>query len=243
MTQARKGINCMKTHEILERLAAEGTAQNRKVYARHGVALPMYGVSYGALGKLRKQIKTNHQVAVALWGSGNHDARVLACMVADPEKMTVGQLNAWSKDLANYVLTDALAGLAAKTPHAESRLTLWTKSQSEWISSAGWGILSSLAVAESSTPDAFFVPWIDVIVTKIHGAPNRSRHTMNNALIAIGVRSTDLAALATEAAGRVGVVTVDHGETNCTTPDAAAYIRKTLDHYAAKGKPKKRKRC
>ena len=69
---------------VMAQLAAAGTAQNRKVYARHGAAEPMFGVSYAELGRIAKPIKTNHALAVELWDSGNHDARVLALRVADP---------------------------------------------------------------------------------------------------------------------------------------------------------------
>ena len=51
---------------------------------------------------------------------------------------------------------------------------------------------------------------------------------MNSALIAIGVRNAILEQKALSAADRIGKVLVDHGETDCKTPDAAAYIRKTL---------------
>jgi hypothetical protein len=49
---------------------------------------------------------------------------------------------------------------------------------------------------------------------------------MNNAVIAIGGRNPALAAAATAAAGRIGRVEVDHGETGCKTPEAAAYIER-----------------
>jgi len=58
----------------------------------------------------------------------------------------------------------------------------------------------------------------------IHQAPNWTRHAMNNALIAIGGYRTELREEALAAAGRIGRVVVDHGKTNCKTPDAAAYI-------------------
>jgi 3-methyladenine DNA glycosylase AlkD len=200
---------------------------------------PLFGVSYAALGKLRKKIKTDQALAVALWESGVHDARVLSCMVADPSCMTVAQLNAWVKELNNYVLTDALAGLAARSPHGESRMKVWIKSRTEWTCGAGWSILSGRAMSEEEIPESYFLPYLETIEKKIHAAPNRVRHSMNNALIAIGVRSEALAKRATEKALRIGKVTVDHGETSCKTPDAAAYIKKTRAHYAAKGKPKR----
>ena len=49
---------------------------------------------------------------------------------------------------------------------------------------------------------------------------------MNNALIAIGGRNAKLKKLALAAAKKIGKVEVDHGDTSCKTPDAAAYINK-----------------
>lgn len=44
--------------------------------------------------------------------------------------------------------------------------------------------------------------------------------------IAIGTRSETLEAKALAAAARIGKVIVDHGQTNCKTPDAVSYIKK-----------------
>lgn len=233
----------MRDDNLMDELEHLGTAQNRKVYARHGVSPPLFGVSYAALDVLKKRIKTDHGIAVALWDTGNHDARVLACMIADPTALTTAQCNRWVKDLDNYVLTDALAGLVARSPLAEGRMKLWIRSRQEWTSSAGWGILSGMVLSDGARPDSYYAPYLETIVTTIHEAPNRTRHAMNNALIAIGVRSEGLAKAAITAARAMGTLSVDHGETNCKTPDAVAYIEKTRAHYAAKGTPKKRKRC
>jgi len=233
----------MTREETMKALAAAGTAQNRKIYGRHGVRGEMFGVSHGDLGKLRKRIKTDHQLAEELWASGNHDARVLACMIADPGAMTVTKLNAWVKELDNYVITDAFSGLAAKSPHAWGRVTVWIKSRKEWTSAAGWNIVSGLAIEDNDLDENELAALVPVIEATIHGAKNRTRHSMNNALIAIGVRSDTLAETATATARRIGKVDVDHGETNCKTPDAAAYIAKTRAHYAKKGGITKRKRC
>ena len=77
-------IDGMTVSEVMKRLEEPGTAQNRKVYARHGMHEPFFGVSFAELGKLQKAIKTDHALARELWSTGNWDARHLACMVADP---------------------------------------------------------------------------------------------------------------------------------------------------------------
>ena len=80
----------MTEKQVMQRLKRDGTAQNRKVYSRHGVQEPMFGVSYANLDKLRKQIKVDHELALKLWASGNHDAKVLATMIADPNRLKSG---------------------------------------------------------------------------------------------------------------------------------------------------------
>ncbi len=210
---------------VLADLERMGTAQNRKVYARHGVGPATFGVSYANLGKLKKAIKQDQKLAVALWESGNHDARVLASMVADPAAMTVGQLNAWAKDLDNYVLTDAFASLVARTPHRRKKAEQWMKATGEWVGRTGWLVVTSL-VKDDDLPDDYFIDLLGTVEAEIHGRKNRVRDAMNYALIAIGMRNKALEKRAIAAARRIGPVEVDHGETGCKTPEAVAYIKK-----------------
>ena len=89
----------MNLNSALRELKRRGTAQNRKVYRRHGVGENMYGVSFADLRLLAKQIKTDHDLAVQLWATGNHDAQILATLIADPAQFDAKTLDAWSKDL------------------------------------------------------------------------------------------------------------------------------------------------
>lgn len=56
----------------------------------------------------------------------------------------------------------------------------------------------------------------------------------DHALARIGVRNPALRAAAEAAAGRIGIVTVDHGDTGCVTPAAVPYISRTWGRKAAK---------
>ncbi len=216
----------MSGKQVLEELEEFGTAQNRKVYRRYGIGENMYGVSYANLGKLAKRIKTDHELATALWGSGVHDARVLATMIADPQRITAAQVDGWANDLENYVLTDAYAGLVSKTPLAGKRMEKWTRSKGEWIGRAGWLLLARLAVSPDALTDADCQRHLDIIEAEIHSRKNRVKDAMNSALIAIGLRNPTFENKALAAAKRIGKVEVDHGETSCKTPDAAGYIQK-----------------
>ncbi len=223
----------MTYSETIKKLKAAGTAQNRKVYARHGVSGEQFGVSFAELNKLKKQIKLDHELATRLWQTGNHDARILACMIADPDQLKSAELDAWAKELDNYVITDAFAEMVARSKHAPAKEKKWSKAAAEFVGQAGWDLVARSA-SRADVADAQLESYLKTIETKIHKAKNRVRHSMNNALISIGVRNAALEKKAVAAAKRIGKVEVDHGETSCKTPDAIAYIAKTKAHRAKK---------
>jgi len=207
-------------------LEAAGTAQNRKVYRRHGTSDPLYGVSYAELGKLTRKIKTDHGLARELWATGNHDARILATMIADPEAADEELEDAWATDLDNYVLADAFTAYLASSPRARPVFERWRDIGDEWKGQTAWGLASHLARQDDTFTDTELEGLLAVIEKEIHGRPNRVRHSMNGALISIGLRSEELKKAAIAAARRIGTVEVDHGETGCKTPVAEPYIEK-----------------
>jgi len=185
----------------------------------------MFGVSFANLRKLRKRIGRDPSLARQLWASRNHDARILATMIADPAALSPRDLDAWARDLDNYVVTDAFSALASATPHAAAKAMRWIRTRGEWTGQAGWNVLSRLA-RDGRLPDDELAALLPVLEAGIDRARNRVRHAMNGALIAIGMRGGRLERAALAAARRIGRVQVDHGETGCKTPDAAACIAK-----------------
>ena len=224
----------MTETEVMQQLRSLGKEQTVKTYRRHGVRGDAFGVSYGDLGKLKKRIKVDHALAVALWRTGNHDARVLATMVADPAALDEKTLDAWVRDLDSYPITDAFAGLAAQSPAARRCMERWMNAGDEWVERAGWLVLARVAQDERALSDPELATYLPIIEREIHTRKNRVRDAMNSALIAIGIRGAPLRERALAAAARIGPVDVDHGETNCKTPDAAEYIRKTVAHREGK---------
>ena len=212
----------------MKELESCGTAQNRKVYSRHGVRNNMFGVSYANLYKFQKKLKVDHELAQQLWETGNHDAQVLATLIADPQQMTDKQAEAWAKELGNYSVMEMLMRFMARTPLARKKAEKWHKSKDEWIGSAGWGLIGQLALNDATLPDEYFYHFLEIIEGDIHKGKNRVRHEMNGALIAIGMRNSALEKRPLAVAKKVGKVEVDHGETNCKTPDVATYIAKAL---------------
>jgi 3-methyladenine DNA glycosylase AlkD len=216
----------MTLDQALQQLEAAGSAQTRKTYARHGAGPKMFGVSFSFLGKLTKQIKRDHTLALDLWASGWLDARLLATMVADPQQATAKLLDAWVAECDNRGIVGALSNLAASTAWAETVAAKWCADAREFVAVAGWDVVARMAM-NSTLPDTKFADLLKTIERDIHGAQNGVRYAMNGALIAIGVRNDKLEKLAVAAAKRIGTVEVDHGDTSCKTPDAVAYIAKT----------------
>ena len=227
----------MTCDEVMARLEKAGSEQTRKTYARHGVKRPMFGVSYGELEKLRKRIKTDHLLALDLWAAGNHDARVLATMIADPAQCTPAVLCRWIDELDHQLLSGGIAKLASKTGQPRECFLIWSRSGKDLVATTAWTLVAEMAKGSSELTDEACERLLVDIEMGITGAQNFTRYAMNNALIAIGIRNPHLEKLAIEAAERIGPVEVDHGDTACKTPDAVAYITKAKARKKlAKGK-------
>ena len=220
---------------VLARLEAAGTAQNRKVYGRHWAGENLYGVSFKDLRALGKALRPNQTLADELWATQNVNARLLACMVANPATIGDDTLDAWIAAVSYYALVDVLvAKVAAKAPGLLLRMTRWMAAAGEWVAQGGWDLLAHYAMNKPAADDETFVPYLATIEREIHSSQNRVRHAMNNVLIAIGLRNERLAELAKEAAARIGKVEVDHGETSCKTPAAIPYIERGWARKRAK---------
>ena len=224
----------MTKTEAMRELRAAGSEQTRKVYRRHGMSGKMFGVKYAALGKMKKKIKVDQDLAEQLWATGNLDARTLATMIADVDEITAGTLDTWAKEAGNRGMAGAVSNVAAASPFARKLMEKWTSSRNEMIGCAGWHTLASISRQENGLPDSYFEDRLATIESTVHSSPNWVKYAMNNALINIGVRNSKLEKKAIAAAERIGKIDVDHGETSCKTPDAAAYIKKTVAYNKKK---------
>jgi 3-methyladenine DNA glycosylase AlkD len=238
MAKTREQLTCK---QVMAELKANGTAQNIKVYGNHGVTGPAFGVSYAFLKKLHKRLGSDHDLALELWETGNHDARVFACWVADADRVTMKLLEAWGREVDNHVLALEVVALAQDSDLAARLMRKWIAKKGEWPTVLGWGVFARLVLQpdrdlkEGGLEDAEIGELLERIVATLQDAPNRTRHSMNQAVIAVGCRP-GWKTRAIAAAKKVGPVEVDYGKTSCKADDAVAKINKTLDHYEKKGK-------
>ena len=228
----------MTMQETLQELESLGTAQNRKIYRRHGACENLYGVSFANLRKMAKRIKIDHSLAQQLWSTGNHEAQLLASMIADPETVEECLVDRWIVELADRIVTSEFTDFVGKTRFFQAKTEEWLDSDDEWIGRAGWQLLALLAMNDKELPDSYFENNLGIIGRDIHTRQNMVRDAMNSALIAIGIRNPTLEKKALSTAKKIGKVEVDHGETSCKTPDAAEYIRKTVERNKQRKKRK-----
>lgn len=224
----------MSLAETLSALKKAGSAQTRKTYARHGAAEPMFGVSFATLKTLAKRIGVDHDLALALWESGNFDARNLAVKIVDPGRMSSSDLDRWARENSVRMCTLYVSALAAEGPHASAKTSQWLASKDETERCTGWGLVGQMASRDVATPDAWFAGHLAGIERTIHAAPNDERYAMIQAVIAIGGRSAALRKAAIAAAKRIGRVEIDHGDTACKTPEPIPYLEKMWARAAAK---------
>ena len=218
--------------EVMSRLETVGTAQNRKVYTRHGATEPMFGVSYAALNKIAKPLKSDSQLACELWNTENHDARVLALRIINPSAVTEELADRWINDIDNYILAESLGGICGQTDHARTMSNKWRDHPGEWTASVGWFIVACTAEDPEIWEAGELQELVVQIEAEISNRPNRVRHEMNAAMIAIALRDSNLRQSVLAAAQRIGPVKVDHGQTGCKTPVVEDYVERTLQHRA-----------
>ena len=106
----------MTMQEVLQELESLGTAQNRKVYRRHGACENLYGVSFANLRKMGKRLKIDHDLAQQLWSTGNHEAQLLASMIADPATVEERLVDRWATELVDRTVTGEFSDFVSKTP-------------------------------------------------------------------------------------------------------------------------------
>ncbi|HVK16564.1 MAG TPA: DNA alkylation repair protein [Fimbriiglobus sp.] len=231
--------------EVLAELKTLGNASIKKVLLRHGAREPFYGVKVEDLKKIQKRVKTDHDLALALYATGVSDAMYLAGLIADPARMTKADLRKWVKGAYwNMLAGYTVPWVASESRYAVELATEWMDSPKELIAVAGWTTYSSyVSIRPDEELDLDEIEGLLGRVQKeIPGAANLVRYAMNGFVIAVGGAVAPLTTRAKAAAKAIGPVEVDMGETSCQVPDALQYINK-IEAAGRLGKKRKTAAC
>ena len=131
----------MNAQGILATLKRLGKPQTAAIYKRYGSGDNVFGVLTSEIAKLQKKIKVDHALAMELWKTGNAEARVLALLIADPEKLTRADADGLVNDGPVRFLGCYLSELVARSPIAEKTMRDWMRSPDEFPREMGYGIL------------------------------------------------------------------------------------------------------
>jgi 3-methyladenine DNA glycosylase AlkD len=235
----------MTVEEVMAELKSYGNENIKKIFLKHGMKEPLFGVKVEHLKLIQKRIKMDYKLSLELYSTNNADAMYLAGLIADDEKMTKKDLQTWVKLAVSKSICDyTVPWVAAGSKYGFELAMEWIDSKEEHIAAAGWSTLSGLVSVKSD--DALNIPALKKLLKRveknIHSSENRVRSTMNGFTIAAGTFVKELTKDAIAVAVNVGTVKVDMNGTACKVPDAMEYIKKVSDKGLL-GRKKKVLKC
>jgi 3-methyladenine DNA glycosylase AlkD len=196
------GGTLRETRAWLER---RGTKRNRAGMARFGiVTAKAFGVSMATMEPLARRLRPDHELALALWKSGWHDARMLATMIDDAALVTPAQMEQWCRDFDTWAVCDtACFKLFDRSPLAWTRIRSWSGRRGEYQKRAAFALIASLASHDKQAADAKFLDLLPLIEKASGDERNFVKKGVNWALRAIGHRNPALHQAATMVAARL----------------------------------------
>lgn len=191
--------------DILAELKAAGSARNREGMARYGINVERaFGMPLPPIRRIAKRIGKDHELARRLWGSGWHEAQILAFTIDDPKQVTKYQMNTWARDFDSWDITDlCCVHLFRKTPFAHEIAVKWCGRKAEFVKRAGFAMIATLAVHDKKADDAVFKAYLSLIEREAPDERNFVKKAVNWALRQIGKRNRRLNKLAIAAARRI----------------------------------------
>ncbi len=235
----------MTAKKILADLKALGNESYVKIFRRHGITGPVFGVKVEELKKIQMREKKNYQLALDLYDTGVYDAMYLAGRIADDAKMSKKDLNHWLEKAGGGAICNySVAWVAAGSKHGRELALKWIDSKKPEAASTGWSTLGSL-VSIQADPD-LNLPELKKLLQRvekaIHAQPDRVRSAMNLFVIAVGTYVRPLREAALASAEKIGEVSVDVGDTACKVPFAPDYSRKCIQRNPT-AKKRKTAKC
>jgi 3-methyladenine DNA glycosylase AlkD len=194
--------NCARA---LRELRALGEQRNIDGMARFGIrAKVVYGVAKPKMDELARRIGKNRDLALELWATGVHDARILAGLIDEPGQVSASQMERWVRDFDNWDVCDGTCcHLFVFAAPAWPKAVEWSRRKKEFEKRAGFALMAYLAYRDKSAPDAKYQRLFAIIRREANDERNFVRKAVNWALRNIGKRNVHLNREAIRAAERI----------------------------------------
>lgn len=214
--------------EVMAELAALEDPKMREANEKRG---DDHGVNLSKLRAVAKRLKTQQDLALALWATDNTAARLLALLVCRPKAFERGQLDTMLREARAPKVHDWLVNYVVKnSPHAEDLRVAWTADPDPVVASAGWA-LTSERVAKK--PEGLDLPaLLDTIEAEMKDAPDRLQWAMNHTLAFIGIEHAGYRTRALDIGERLEVLKDYPTPPNCTSPFAPSWINEMVSRQA-----------
>ncbi|MFC3895459.1 DNA alkylation repair protein [Lentzea rhizosphaerae] len=201
-------------------LAALEDPKARAVNEKHG---DDHGVNLGKLRAVAKRLKTQQELSVQLWRTGDTAARLLALLICRPKAFSRDELDAMLREARRPKVHDWLVNyVVKKSPHAEDLRVSWFADADPVVASAGWALTTDRVARKPEGLD--LAGLLDVIEKEMKDAPERLQWAMNHCLAQIGIEHPSLRARAIGIGERLEVLKDYPTPPNCTSPFAPIWI-------------------
>src|SRR3989441_9187819 len=183
----------MRYLRVVARLKKMANARNVAGMRRFGInPKGTLGISIPTLRRFAREIGRDHDLAVRLWKSGFHEARILAGFVADPAQLTSAQVERWVNDFDSWDVCDQVAALFEQMPFARKKIRQWAASDREFVKRAAFAMIAGVAVHDKTAGDGQFEPLLQLIKRGSTDGRNFVKKAVNWALRGIGKRNRQL---------------------------------------------------
>jgi 3-methyladenine DNA glycosylase AlkD len=213
----------MTVKEILRQLKALGDEKMRAYNAKRGAGDNQFGVKLGDIRVLAKKIKTNHELALSLWETGNIDARLLATLLIKPKNLSAEEMDRLVRSATYVQLAEWLNSYVVKQhPDKETLRQDWMAADDHWAARAGWSLTAERVVKnpEGLDPPAL----LDRIESEMGSADPVVQWTMNCTLAEIGIHFPKLRKRAIAIGEELGIYRDYPVSKGCTSPFAPIWI-------------------
>jgi 3-methyladenine DNA glycosylase AlkD len=176
--------------EILHELRQAGEPQRAAALKLSGATSPAFGVGLPALRSLAKRIGRDHRLALALWQTRVREARILASLIDEPDRVTEGQMDRWAESFDSWEICDQCCqNLFAYTAFAPDKVVGWTQRPEELVKRAAFVLVAVRAVHDKRADDQTFADLLPTLVAAAHDDRLYVRKGASWALRQIGKRS------------------------------------------------------
>jgi 3-methyladenine DNA glycosylase AlkD len=172
-----------------------------------------YGLNYAKVAEVAREMESDACLADELYATSNHDLKVFATCIDDPDSYTKDELNKRGEQLYPSPFADKFCHqVIAKSQHAVHFIDEWSRSEDPEYRYYAYLILDELAKRKNNLSCEFFSRHVKEIAETIHNESDEVKEAMHQALISIGCRERSLKNESVKAAQQIGQVAFENGE-------------------------------